>query len=296
MNSSSINASKLALGTVQFGLDYGVANQSGRVTVEEGKKVLAEARRAGVDMLDTAIAYGDSETTLGEIGVGNWRIVSKLPKMPENTRDVDGWVENQITGSLSRLGVAQLDGLLLHYPAQVFEGEGCRLPAALQRAKDKGLVKKIGASIYGPNELPTLLDAFDMSLVQLPLNILDRRFVDSGWLARMSLTGVEVHVRSIFLQGLLLLGESLRPGKFSRWHSLWTAWDSWLKDNDFSALEACLSFVLHEKNVSKIVIGVDGVSQIRQILSLPDRDLPELPKLAGLYDEKLINPANWSQL
>lgn len=296
MNSSSINASKLALGTVQFGLDYGVANQSGRVTVEEGKKILAEARRAGVYMLDTAIAYGDSETTLGEIGVGNWHIVSKLPKMPENTRDVEGWVENQIVGSLSRLGIAQLDGLLLHYPAQVSEGRGCRLPSALQRAKDKGLVKKIGASIYGPNELPTLLDAFDMSLVQLPLNILDRRFVDSGWLDRMRLTGVEVHVRSIFLQGLLLLGQSQRPGKFSRWHSLWKVWDSWLEYNDLSALEACLCSVLHEKNVSKIVIGVDGVSQIRQILSLPDRDLPRMPKFAGLYDEILINPANWSRL
>jgi hypothetical protein len=296
MNSSSINASKLALGTVQFGLDYGVANQTGRVTVEEGHKILSEARQAGVDTLDTAIAYGDSEAALGEIGVGKWRIVSKLPKMPENTRDVDGWVESQIAGSLSRLGIAQLDGLLLHYPAQVFEGEGCRLPAALERAKVNGLVKKIGASIYGPNELPTLLDAFDMSLVQLPLNILDRRFIDSGWLARMSLAGVEVHVRSIFLQGLLLLAESQRPGKFSRWHSLWTAWHSWLKDNDLSALEACLGFVLHQEAVSKIVIGVDSVNQIRQILSIPDRSLSEVPDFSGLYDEKLINPTNWSQL
>jgi aryl-alcohol dehydrogenase-like predicted oxidoreductase len=296
MNSSSINASKLALGTVQFGLDYGVANQSGRVTVEEGQEILAEAHLAGVDTLDTAIAYGDSEATLGKIGVGNWRIVSKLPKMPENTRDVYGWVETQIAGSLSRLGIAQLDGLLLHYPAQVFEGEGCRLLAALQRAKDNGFVKKIGASIYSPNELPTLLDAFDMSLVQLPLNILDRRFIDSGWLARMSLAGVEVHVRSIFLQGLLLLAESKRPGKFSRWHSLWTAWDSWLKDNDLSALEACLGFVLQQEMVSKIVIGVDCVSQIRQILSLSDRPFPDVPNFPDIYDEKLINPANWSQL
>jgi len=296
MNSSPINASKLALGTVQFGLDYGVANQTGRITVKEGQKILAEARQAGVDTLDTAIAYGDSEATLGKIGVGNWRIVSKLSKMPESTRDVDGWVETQITGSLSRLGIDQLDGLLLHYPAQVFKGVGCRLPAALQRAKDNGLVKKIGASIYSPDELATLLDAFDISLVQLPLNILDRRVIDSGGLARMSLAGVEVHVRSIFLQGLLLLAESQRPGKFSRWHSLWKSWDSWLKSNNLSALEACLSFVLHQEMVSKIVIGVDGVSQIRQILSLPDRQLSELPNFSGLYDEQLINPTNWSRL
>lgn len=296
MSSSSIKASKLALGTVQFGLDYGVANQGGRVTAEEGQKILAEAWCAGVDTLDTAIAYGDSEATLGAIGVGNWRIVTKLPRMPDGTNDVDGWVEAQIAGSLGRLGIAQLDGLLLHCPAQVLEWAGRKLPGALQKSKDRGLVKKIGASIYGPGELPVLLDALDMSLIQLPLNILDRRFIDSGWLSRISLAGVEVHVRSIFLQGLLLLAESQRPGKFGRWQSLWTAWDSWLKEKELSALEACLSFVLHEKNVSKIVIGVDGVDQIRQILSLPDRDLPELPNFAGLYDEKLINPANWSQL
>lgn len=296
MNSSSIKASRLALGTVQFGLEYGVANQRGRVTVEEGQKILTEARRAGVDTLDTAIAYGDSETTLGEIGVGNWRIISKLPKMPAGTSDIDGWVEAQIAGSLSRLRIGQLDGLLLHYPAQVFEGDGRKLLGALQRSRDKGLVKKIGASIYTPNELPALLDAFDMSLVQLPLNILDHRFIDSGWLSRMSLAGVEVHVRSIFLQGLLLLEESKRPEKFGRWQSLWTAWDFWLKENDLSALEACLSFVLHEKNISKIVIGVDGVSQIRQILALPDRQLSEFPNFAGLCDERLINPVNWGQL
>lgn len=296
MTSSSIKASKLALGTVQFGLDYGVANQGGRVTAEEGQKILSEAWRAGVDTLDTAISYGDSEATLGAIGVGNWRVVTKLPRMPDCTNDVDGWVEDQIAGSLGRLGIAQLDGLLLHYPAQVLEGAGRRLPGALQKSKARGLVKKIGVSIYSPDELPVLLDALDMSLIQLPLNILDRRFIDSGWLSRISQASVEVHVRSIFLQGLLLLAESTRPGKFDRWQPLWTEWESWLRERELSALEACLNFVLNEKSVSKIVIGVDGVNQIRQILSLPDRNLPKPPDFLGLYDEKLINPSNWSNL
>lgn len=296
MNSNLSRTSKLALGTVQFGLDYGVANRSGRISAEEGGKILAEAARAGVDTLDTAIAYGDSESTLGEIGVGNWRIVSKLPKMPDDISDVDGWVETQIVGSLNRLKVGHLEGVLLHYPAQIFSGQGRKIPVALQKSKEKGLVKKIGVSIYGPNELPALLDAFDLNLIQAPLNILDRRLIKSGWFAQMSLAGVEVHVRSIFLQGLLLMTESQRPDKFSQWHSLWTVWDSWLKANNLSALEACLSFALNQENVRKVVIGVDSLNQMRQILSLPCRDLPELPDFSGLYDERLINPSAWSQL
>lgn len=296
MNSSSIKTSKLALGTVQFGLDYGVANQGGRVTVEEGRKILAEANRAGVDTLDTAIAYGDSEATLGQIGVANWHIVSKLPKMPDDISDVDGWVETQIVGSLNRLKVGRLDGVLLHYPAQIFSGQGRKLPIALQKSREKGLVKKIGASIYGPNELQALLDVFDVNLIQSPLNILDRRLIDSGWLARLTLVGVEVHVRSIFLQGLLLMAEPQRPGKFAQWQSLWAVWDSWLRRNNLSALEACLRFVLNVENVSKIVIGVDGVNQMQQILSLPSQRLPELPNFSGLCDERLINPSVWSQL
>lgn len=296
MNLSSNKTSKLALGTVQFGLDYGVANQDGRVTVEEGKKILAEANRAGVDTLDTAIAYGDSEATLGQIGVANWQIFSKLPRMPDDISDVDGWVEAQIVGSLSRLKVAQLDGVLLHYPVQVFSGQGRKLPIALQKSREAGLVKKIGASIYGPGELSDLLGVFDVDLIQSPLNIVDRRLIDAGWLAKLTLAGVEVHVRSVFLQGLLLMAESKRPGKFTQWQSLWAVWDSWLRRNNLTALEACLRFALNVDDVSKVVIGVDGVNHLKQILAIPSQRLPELPDFSGLYDERLINPSTWRWL
>lgn len=296
MNSSVVMFNRLAIGTVQFGLDYGVANKSGRVDTEAGRKILCEAYKAGVNTLDTAIAYGDSELTLGEIGLGAWSIVSKLPEMPHDVRDVDGWVEGQITNSLRRLRVGQLYGMLLHHPRQIYVGNGRQLAASLQRAKERGLVKKIGASIYTPAELGPLFDACAIDLIQAPLNILDRRLIDSGWLLQMAQMGVEVHVRSIFLQGLLLMTEGQRPAKFMRWRALWTLWDSWLRENGLTGLEACLRFALHEKNVGKIVVGVDGLNQLQQILSVPGGQLPEVPDFSGLYDEKLINPSCWSQL
>lgn len=296
MNSNLIKTSKFALGTVQFGLDYGVANQDGRVTLEEGRKILTEANRAGVNTLDTAIAYGDSEATLGQIGVANWQIVSKLPRMPDGISDVDGWVEAQIVSSLSRLKVGQLEGVLLHYPAQILSGQGRKLPIALQKSKEIGLVRKIGASIYRPDELTDLLDVFDVDLIQSPLNIVDRRLIDTGWLARLTLTGVEVHVRSVFLQGLLLMDESERPSKFTQWQPLWAIWDSWLRRTNLTALEACLRFALNVEGLSRVVIGVDGVNQLKQILAIPPQCLTDLPDFAGLYDERLINPSTWGRL
>ena len=105
---------KLALGTVQFGLDYGVANTSGRVTVQEAGAILQSALAYGLDTLDTAIAYGESEAVLGQLGIQRWNTVTKLPAVPDDCQDVAQWVQEQIQQSINRLGVSQLHGVLLH--------------------------------------------------------------------------------------------------------------------------------------------------------------------------------------
>src|SRR3990172_7099104 len=110
---------KLALGTVQFGLPYGVANLHGQVSFDEARAILNYAETAGLDMLDTAVAYGNSEQHLGEIGVTQWQVVSKLPAIPEACADVAAWVGASVEASLQRLQIRQLHGLLLHSPAQL---------------------------------------------------------------------------------------------------------------------------------------------------------------------------------
>src|SRR4051812_2125353 len=115
---------RLALGTVQFGLSYGVANRAGKVTAGEARTIIENAQAAGIDTLDTAIAYGDSEQRLGEIGVQRFRIISKLPGMPEDLPDVKRWVENNVAGSLQRLGVRKLYALLLHRSADLQHPHG----------------------------------------------------------------------------------------------------------------------------------------------------------------------------
>ena len=154
----------LALGTVQFGLDYGVANQAGQVTLVEAGNILNLAAARGIDTLDTAIGYGESEAMLGKIGGHGWRIVSKLPAIPDECTDINGWVNIQIDVSLARLQIDQLDAILLHRPAQLFGVNGKKLARALEDLKVQRRVRKIGVSIYDPEELTLILDAMHCDL------------------------------------------------------------------------------------------------------------------------------------
>jgi len=287
---------KIALGTVQFGLNYGIANQTGRVQFEDAQNILQVAATHGIDTLDTAIAYGDSENTLGQAGMCNWKVVTKLSAMPVNCGDIAGWVESQIEGSLTRLGIHQLHGVLLHRPEQLLGETGSQLFQALQVIKAKGLAKKIGISIYAPEELDTLMTEMDFDLVQAPLNILDRSLIESGWASRLKARGVELHVRSAFLQGLLLMSADQRPAKFARWQSVWTVWERWIGETGLTPLQACSAYVLGVDDVDRVIVGVDSVKQLNEILDASQLALPNLPNWPQAIDSTLINPSQWSKL
>ena len=284
---------RLALGTVQFGLDYGIANQEGQVTRSAAKAMLQLAAENGLDMLDTAIAYGESETCLGEVGTQGFKLVTKLPAVPDNCADVSGWVKEQVAASLSRLGVDAVYGLLLHRPEQLLGTEGKTLYKTLQGLKETGQVQMIGASIYSPGELAALTPQFRFDLVQAPFNLLDRRLHVSGWLQRLKSEGVEIHARSAFLQGLLLMPQGLLPDKFSPWADLWSKWQDWLAHHTVSAVQACLMFPLSFPEIDRVVVGADSVNQLKQIItaatSVASVDFPDLHCEA----ENLINPARW---
>ena len=287
---------RLALGTVQFGLPYGIANQAGQVTQDEGKAMLQLAAGNGINTLDTAIAYGESEQRLGEIGIQDWQIVSKLPAIPDDCADILQWVAGAVDGSLQRLNVNSLYGLLLHRPQQHLKKNGDKLYRALQQLKQDGLVGKIGISIYAPSELDTLCGRFQFDLVQAPFNILDRRLIDTGWLTRLAELGTELHVRSVFLQGLLLMSPTARPKKFAPWDQLWFDWDNWLNINGLTPLQACLRYALSFPEISKVIVGVDSQQQLKEILVASVGTLPKIPVGLKTNDLDLINPANWAAL
>jgi len=284
---------KLALGTVQFGLPYGVANQRGQVSLQEAGAIISRARAAGVDTLDTAIGYGDSERNLGTIGVGGWHAVSKLPAIPAGCADLTAWVRDSVEGSLARLKIDSLYGLLLHQPNELLGREGAQLHAALQDVQARGLVKKIGISTYLPSQLDAILSRFEIDIVQAPFNVLDRRLISSGWLRRLEEQGVELHVRSVFLQGLLLMPASVRPAKFSRWAPLWAHFDAWLKESALTPLQACLGYVLSFPQIARVVVGVDGVHHLEEILAVQPLDPARAPAQIATEDVDLLDPLAW---
>jgi len=284
---------KIALGTAQFGLSYGIANKHGQVSEISAIKILNKAFEEGVRTLDTAILYGNSEQCLGNIGVRGWDVITKLPEYPYENLDIIDWVNSQMKGSLKRLNVDKLKAVMLHNPKQLLEDNGIELWNALQKLKNSGVVNKIGYSIYDPEQLNQLWMMFKPDIIQVPFNIVDQRIKRSGWLEKMHDSGVEVHVRSVFLQGLLLMGKNERPKKFDRWRSLWDEWEVWLSEKRITPLEACINFVNSEPCVDAIVVGVDSLQQLEQILSVSLKDLEKPEKEFIVSDEKLINPYNW---
>lgn len=287
---------KIALGTVQLGMPYGIANQSGQVSRPVAASMLELARRRGINTLDTAIAYGESEVCLGELGVREFSLVTKLPAIPAETGDIRKWVHDQISGSFGRLGVDSVYGLLLHRPDQLLSRAGDVLFDTLQELKALGRVKKIGVSIYAPSELDVLMSKYRFDLIQAPFNLVDRRLLLSGWLQRLKQEDVEVHIRSAFLQGLLLMEKEAIPQKFSPWSPIWECWHHWLAHNRVSALRACLAYPLQFPEIDRIVVGADSLEQLTQIIDgVPEDGVGDLPDLSS-DDENLINPARWSQL
>ena len=288
---------KLALGTVQFGLDYGVANTDGKMDTTTMTSILQQAWAKGIDTLDTAISYGESEKRLGITNVKDWRIVTKLPKIPNECTNINTWILNQVQKSLLRLGVIRISALLLHRPDQLLESNGVEIWKALQDLKQKNIVKKIGFSVYDCNQLDALWDSFQPNIVQMPYNLLDKRFLISGWMKKMNDAGVEIHVRSIFLQGLLLMSKSDRPEKFNHWKEIWEVLDAWLLEYDITAVEAAISFAMDNPYIDKIVVGVDNVQQLEEILSIIlKRKIVHPPKSLHTSDVRLINPSQWNSL
>lgn len=285
---------KIALGTVQFGLAYGVANTTGRVPENTTHDILRLARELHLDTLDTAAAYGTSEEVLGRAGIDAFNVISKVPPGAEHTEKPASWLNRCIDQSLSNLRSDSLYGLLLHRPLDLLRPNGGALYEALVNIKRQGLAGKIGISVYGPDDLDKLAD-FDFDLVQAPMNILDRRLKSSGWLEKLSKQGTEVHIRSAFLQGLLLMPAAQRPEYFKPWRKLLSEYDTWVSRQQISPLQACLGYLNGHSEINKIVVGVDTPEQLRDIVSAANARTPPVPESIQTLDPNLINPGLWKQ-
>ena len=210
--------SKIAIGTAQIGMDYGIANNMGKPDLDEVKKIFDIASKNNIDTFDTALNYGDSEKIIGIIGISESKVITKLPAFNGRKEEIREWLNEKINQSFENLQADSIFGLLLHNPKDLINNDiGEELIQGLNQYREEGKIKKIGVSVYSPDELEELISNLKIDIIQAPLNIMDRRLLTSGWMERLKSLGIEVHVRSIFLQGLLLMKQEDLPDQFKKW-------------------------------------------------------------------------------
>lgn len=283
---------RLVLGTAQLGADYGIAYQSKQITPQEFQSIMSVARNVGVKGIDTAIAYGDSQKILGEIGVDEWAITTKLPSVPKYITSLEKWYSDSIASSLKELRIRKIDTLLIHDVKELYGEFGSELIGLLQDSKTKGDVINVGVSIYSPQELEAFYGDFQPDIIQCPYNIFDQRILTSGWLQRLNADNVEVHARSVFLQGVVLKPIAALSPYFYPWHQNFERWENFCRRNNISKLQAALGFVKAENRINKIVVGIEGRTQLEQIFEAYRASSKQI-FLDPCEDEALVNPLMW---
>lgn len=287
---------KLALGTVAFGLDYGISNSSGKTPQAEVSRILEYAYHQGIDTLDTAAAYGNSEDVLGTFpGIKKFKIITKaFSTNAQFLNHVD--LTSQFERSLERMGVESIYALLLHRPDDLLRSPlRDEIARTLGDLKKQGLVKKVGVSAYSPTELLEITKSFSIDLVQIPGNILDQRFWISGCVTELRKLGIEIHVRSSFLQGLLLMNPNSLPETQIRAQQWVEKIQTEAKLQGTSALKICLSY-MKSIDLDKIVVGTNNLIQLQEIIEAY-LTAPIMKNAAQFYcnDENIVNPAKWGK-
>ena len=283
----------IVLGTAQFGMDYGVANNVGRPADEALAETLACFAANGGTTLDTAVNYGDCEARLGRYGVRNFNVITKLPGLESYADDFYGATRRLIEGSINRLGLDNLYGVMLHRPENLQLYKGDVIWQAILDMQQEGLVQKFGYSLYNPDELDELFSSFTPSIVQIPFNVFDQRFAITGWLKRLSASGCEVHSRSVFLQGVLLQSANDRPAYFDDWQFQFDQFDRFVASAGASPMHVALSFASCQPGIDGVVVGVDTAQQLEEVVQARQLEIQKLPDLA-LQDVNLILPQNWN--
>lgn len=260
---------KLCLGTVQFGMDYGINNPVGKPSKTQTFNMLDEAVKQGIATLDTATAYGTAEELLGEYGVAkqDLQVISKL--MPnlitEDCAQPEAVVEKQIRASLVRTGLSVLDGYLLHTPENFYNK---KIINGLRICKEKGLIRHFGVSIYETQHALDVVKSGEVDYIQIPYNVFDQRLDRTDFFAIAKQNQVSVFARSAFLQGLILMEEQRIPDHLALAKTYLRQFDAIIHKHGFTRLQAAFLFSHTHPAIDYLVFGVDKLEQLQEVLAL----------------------------
>jgi aryl-alcohol dehydrogenase-like predicted oxidoreductase len=297
------NLSKIGLGTVQFGIDYGITNQAGMTPLTEVADILDLAAANSIATLDTAHLYGQSESVLGQAlkPEHKFEIITKTPDFGRveitQAGDTAKLLKDTFQSSLEKLKVSSVYGLMVHNAGGLAGPWAKEIYDALLGLKQAGKVKKIGASVYSARDIDQILEhCGPIDIVQVPVNLFDQRLIATGYLKELKAKNVEIHARSLFLQGSLLATQV--PERLKGFASFFAAYQDFLKHHTLTPLQACLEFGFSVPEIDRLIIGVNNKVHLQEIIAAAAQTGQRSFNFSGLAssDEDFINPAKWPKV
>lgn len=276
---------KIIIGTANFTQEYGL--KSIILKTADIKKIFNLAYKNKIDKIDTASAYFRKKKTFKKIGK-KFKIITKV-------KVNSGWLslefcEKVLKSHFKELGENKVYALLLHDYEILLTKDGLKIFKNLEILKKK-YFSKIGISIYDTKKLNYITSNYDIDIVQCPYNILDKRIIASGWFRKLKKMNIEIHARSIFLQGLLVNNSFYKKKYFNKWKFIFSKWFQWLNENKISPIDYCLNDLL-VRDFDHIIFGINDYNQLKEIINFNIIKQKKIFKFAR-NDLKLIDPRNW---
>ncbi len=294
----------LCLGTVQFGMKYGINNRQGQPSMNDSVEMIKYAVDNGVKYIDTARAYGDAELVIGEYnkiyGVPkDIKIISKLrPNIIEaDTKDVNSLIRDEFESSLKRMGVDKLNGYLLHTPEYIYNQN---ILDALLNLKEEKMVENIGVSIYDLKEGEQAIKTGIIDYIQLPYSYLDQRGIRTGFIKKAKEHGIKIFTRSAFLQGLVMMEKSRIPQYLAPAICNIEKFELITKEFNEDIINAIIHFVTDEADIDYLVFGVDNIEQLKEDMDAYRNKkintllIEQVKQHINMLEDNIIFPSLWS--
>ena len=290
----------LILGTAQLGMDYGIANQLGAPNQDEAFNMVRTAWALGIEGYDTAQAYGSSEAVLGACFKENFikspRLFSKLaPDLDYSNSKV---LSEALNKSLDRLGQSALTGLTLHRE-DLLSHWSHGLGSTLLGFKDDGRIHSIGVSVYSPEVAVSALKTDGIDYIQIPTNIFDRRFENAGVAEISQQLGKLIQIRSIFLQGLILMELVDIPPSLSSAKQYIVKLDELCQKYELNRIQVSIAFIKKKFPDASMVLGAESVEQIQELMNnykivIQDELIFDVLRIFPDVPTSILNPASWN--
>lgn len=286
---------KLCFGTANFVKNYGI-NKSEGYNQKKIKIILNLLKQNKIKYIDTAINYKNVERKIGKFNLNFFEIYTKIPEIPKKIKNIDLWIHNQITLSLKKTNKFFFEGVFLHNPEDLLKNKNKQIFNTLETLKKQKKIKKIGVSVYDLKTLKRIIKEFKIDIIQIPYNLFDRGQKKKELLNILKKNKIEIHARSIFLQGVLLMDSNKLPQRLKKWKNKFIQLENWCMKNKVSKIQACLNAVLEDKIFNKVLISVENEKQLFQLLNaINKRNKKNYPKNLQTNEKKLIDPRLWKK-